>query len=67
VPLAIAGAAQSLPKRSLVFHSSTAILQVLPPVATAGYSPTDARRLGSEVRGRIESAIRSAAFDSSAA
>ena len=61
VPLAIVGAAQSLPKRSLVFHPSTAILQVLPPVTTAGFSPADARRLGSEVRGRIESAIRSAA------
>jgi 1-acyl-sn-glycerol-3-phosphate acyltransferase len=59
VPLAIAGAAQSLPKRSLVFHPSTATLKVLPPVSTAGLSPSDARRLGSTVREQIEQAIRS--------
>jgi len=60
VPLAISGAARSLPKRSLVFRPSTATLRVLPPVATAGYSAADAHRLGTAVRDAIESAIRAA-------
>ncbi len=60
VPLAIVGAARSLPKRSLVFRPSTATLKVLPPVSTAGLSPSGARRLGSTVREQIEQAIRSA-------
>jgi 1-acyl-sn-glycerol-3-phosphate acyltransferase len=59
VPLAISGAAQSLPKRSLVFHPSTATLRVLPPVPTNGLTAEDARRLGATVRAQIESAIRS--------
>jgi 1-acyl-sn-glycerol-3-phosphate acyltransferase len=57
VPLAIVGAAKSLPKRSLVFHPSTATLHVLPPVPTTGLSPSDARSLGSIVRQQVEQAI----------
>ncbi|HEY7111446.1 MAG TPA: lysophospholipid acyltransferase family protein [Thermoanaerobaculia bacterium] len=57
VPLAISGAAASLPKRSLVFHPATATLRVLPAVATKGLSPDDARTLGSRVRSRIVEAI----------
>ena len=59
VPLAIAGAAKSLPKRSLVFRPSTATLRVLSPVPTAGLTGSDARSLGSAVRERIDRAIRS--------
>jgi 1-acyl-sn-glycerol-3-phosphate acyltransferase len=59
VPLAIAGAANSLPKRSLVFRPSTATLRVLPAVSTAGLTPADARALGSSVRAQIDRAIRS--------
>ncbi len=58
VPLAIVGAAKSLPKRSLVFHPSTATLYVLPPVPTAGLDPADARALGSRIRAQIAEAIR---------
>ncbi len=56
VPLAISGAAASLPKRSLVFHPATATLRVLPPLTTAGLTAEDARALGSRVRARIEAA-----------
>jgi 1-acyl-sn-glycerol-3-phosphate acyltransferase len=66
VPLAIAGAAKSLPKRSLVFRPSTATLRVLPPVSTSGLTAADARQLGSTVRAQIDQAIRSAP-DASAA
>ena len=58
VPLAIVGAAKSLPKRSLVFRPSAATLYVLSPVSTRGLSAEDARHVGSDVRGRIEEAIR---------
>jgi len=57
VPLAISGAAASLPKRSLVFHPATATLRVLPAVPTTGLAADDARALGSRVRARIEAAI----------
>jgi len=57
VPLAISGAAESLPKRSLVFRPATATLRVLPAVPTEGLSPDEARTLGSRVRVRIEEAI----------
>ncbi len=67
VPLAIVGAAQSLPKRSFIFRPSTATLLVLPPVSTAGLSPGDARRLGSSVRAQIDQAIRSGEVTSPAA
>jgi 1-acyl-sn-glycerol-3-phosphate acyltransferase len=67
VPLAIVGAAQSLPKRSFVFRPSTATLLVLPPVSTAGLCSEDARRLGSTVRAQIDQAIRSAQAASPAA
>jgi 1-acyl-sn-glycerol-3-phosphate acyltransferase len=58
VPLAISGAAQSLPKRSRVFHPSTATLTVLPAVPTTGLKPEDARFLGAKVRDQIAAAIR---------
>ncbi len=58
VPLAISGAAASLPKRSLVFHPSTATLRVLPPVPTAGLTAEDARALGARVREQIAATIR---------
>jgi 1-acyl-sn-glycerol-3-phosphate acyltransferase len=67
VPLAIVGATRALPKRSLLFRPSTAMLHVLAPVATAGLSSEDARRLGATVRDRIAEAIRSASAASSAA
>jgi 1-acyl-sn-glycerol-3-phosphate acyltransferase len=67
VPLAIVGAAQSLPKRSFVFRPSAATLLVLPPVPTSGLSPSDARTLGLKVREQIGAAIRSAPAASPAA
>jgi len=57
VPLAIAGAADSLPKHSLVFQPSTAMLRVLPPVPTAGWTPENAPRLAERVRDQIAAAI----------
>jgi 1-acyl-sn-glycerol-3-phosphate acyltransferase len=57
VPLAISGAARSLPKRSRVFHPSTATLSVLPPVQTAGLTVEDARALGARVRDQIAAAL----------
>ena len=57
VPLAIAGAGESLPKRSFVFRPATAILRVLPPVSTEGLAPAGARELGAAVRDRIAAAI----------
>ena len=56
-PLAIVGATAGLPKRSFVFQPSTAILRVLPPVATSGLSSAEARQLGQTVRGQIAAAI----------
>ncbi|MGH9367389.1 MAG: lysophospholipid acyltransferase family protein [Thermoanaerobaculia bacterium] len=67
VPLAIVGAAQSLPKRSFVFRPSAAALLVLPPVLTMSLSESDARRLGAAVREKIDTAIRSAPAASPAA
>ena len=66
-PLAVVGATEALPKRSFVFHPATATLRILPPVPTAGLSPADARRLGSDVRGQIAEAIRSVPAASPAA
>jgi 1-acyl-sn-glycerol-3-phosphate acyltransferase len=57
VPLAISGAAESLPKKSLVFRPSTAKLLVLPAVATGGWTAADAPRLAERVRGQIAAAI----------
>jgi 1-acyl-sn-glycerol-3-phosphate acyltransferase len=61
VPLAIAGAGESLPKRSFVFRPATATLRVLPPVPTAGLSPENARELGADVRSRIAAALEETA------
>jgi 1-acyl-sn-glycerol-3-phosphate acyltransferase len=58
LPLAILGAAGSLPKHSFVFQPATATLLVLTPEPTAGLSAADATRLGERVRDRIAEAIR---------
>ena len=60
LPLAIVGAAGSLPKHSVVFRPAAAVLIVLPPEPTAGLSPAQAPLLAAKVRERIAEAIRSA-------
>lgn len=67
VPLAVVGAAQSLPKHSLRFRPTVATVLVLPPVSTAGMTGADARSLGATVRDRISDAIRSSEIRSPAA
>ncbi len=57
LPLAIVGAAGSLPKHSYVFRPAAATLFVLPPEPTAGLTPADAPGLAQKVRGRIAEAI----------
>jgi 1-acyl-sn-glycerol-3-phosphate acyltransferase len=57
LPLAIVGAAGSLPKHSFVFQPATATLVVLAPEPTAGLSAADAPQLAERVRQRIEEAI----------
>ena len=59
VPLAIAGAGESLPKGSFVFRPSSAAVRVLPPIPTTGMSPDAARELGSTARSQIAAAIAS--------
>jgi 1-acyl-sn-glycerol-3-phosphate acyltransferase len=58
LPLAIVGAAGSLPKHSIVFRPATANLIVLSPEPTAGLTAADAPRLAAKVRERIAEAIR---------
>jgi 1-acyl-sn-glycerol-3-phosphate acyltransferase len=58
LPLAIVGAAGSLPKHSFLFHPATATLVVLAPESTAGLSAADAPRLAECVRERIRETIR---------
>ena len=58
LPLAILGAAGSLPKHSFVFQPATATLVVLPPEPTAGLVTADAPQLAERVRERIAEAIR---------
>jgi 1-acyl-sn-glycerol-3-phosphate acyltransferase len=57
LPLAIMGAAGTLPKHSFVFQPATATLVVLAPEPTAGLSASDAPQLAERVRQRIEEAI----------
>jgi 1-acyl-sn-glycerol-3-phosphate acyltransferase len=57
VPLAISGAAQSLPKRSAVFRPATPTLAVLPAVSTVGWISDDAPRLAARVRLQIAEAL----------
>jgi len=58
LPLAILGAAGSLPKHSFIFQPATATLVVLPPEPTAGLTAADAPQLAERVRERIAEAIR---------
>lgn len=60
LPLAIVGAAGSLPKHSFVFQPAAATLVVLAPEPTAGLSAADAPGLAERVRRRIGEAIRAA-------
>ena len=57
LPLAIVGAAGSLPKHSYDFHPAAATLVVLPPEPTAGLTVEEAGDLARKVRGRIAEAI----------
>jgi 1-acyl-sn-glycerol-3-phosphate acyltransferase len=57
VPLAITGAAESLPKHSLVFRPSTATLLVLSPISTSGLRAADAPRLAERARHEIGLAL----------
>lgn len=57
VPLAISGTETALPKHSLVFHRTTASVQVLPPVSVAGLTAADAPALAERVRGEIARAL----------
>src|SRR5712692_3367591 len=58
LPLAIVGAAGSLPKHSFVFQPAMATLVVLAPEPTIGLSAADAPQLAERVRQRIAEAIR---------
>lgn len=58
VPLAIAGTETALPKHSLVFQRTTATLEVLPPVSTAGLTAADAPALAERVRAEIARTLR---------
>jgi len=58
LPLAIVGAAGSLPKHSFIFQPAAATLVVLAPEPTAGLSATDAPQLAERVRQRIAETIR---------
>jgi 1-acyl-sn-glycerol-3-phosphate acyltransferase len=67
VPLAVEGAAASLPKRSLLFRPAVATVEVLEPVGVDGLTPDDAPELADRVRGEIGRALERAAERSSAA
>jgi 1-acyl-sn-glycerol-3-phosphate acyltransferase len=58
LPIAIVGAAGSLPKHAFVFHPTKAEVVVLAPEPTAGLTAADVPRLAAKVRGRIAEAIR---------
>ena len=58
LPIAIVGAAGSLPKHAFVFHPTRAEVVVLAPEPTAGLTAADVPRLAAKVRGRIAEAIR---------
>ena len=66
VPIAILGAARSLPKRSVVFRPTTAVAHVLPSLPTWGLSADDARGLGAAARERIQAALDEQARPSAA-
>ena len=58
VPLAISGTETALPKHSLVFQRTTATVEVLPPLSTAGLTAADAPALAERVRGEIARALK---------
>ncbi len=58
VPLAISGTETALPKHSLVFQRTTATVEVLPPVPTAGLTAADAPALAERVRVGIARALK---------
>lgn len=53
LPLALHGTGNALPKHDWRFGRSTAVVEVLPPVDTAGLTPADVPRLKETVRGLI--------------
>jgi 1-acyl-sn-glycerol-3-phosphate acyltransferase len=57
VPLAISGTETALPKHSLVLQKTTATVEVLPPISTAGLTAADAPALAERVRGEIARAL----------
>jgi 1-acyl-sn-glycerol-3-phosphate acyltransferase len=57
VPLAISGTETALPKHSMVFHRTTATVEVLPPVSVAGLTAADAPALADRVRADIARAL----------
>jgi 1-acyl-sn-glycerol-3-phosphate acyltransferase len=58
VPLAISGTETALPKHSLVFQRTTATVEVLPPLSTAGLTAADAPALAERVRGEIARVLK---------
>jgi len=67
LPLAIMGAAGSLPKHSFVFQPATATLVVLAPESTAALTAADAPQLAQKVRQRIGEAIHAIREDAAPA
>jgi 1-acyl-sn-glycerol-3-phosphate acyltransferase len=57
VPLAISGTEEALPKHSIVFRPTTAMLTVLPAISTEGLTAADAPRLAQEVRQAISRSL----------
>ena len=53
LPLALHGTATALPKHDWRFARSTAIVEVLDPIETAGLTPADVQALKERVRGTI--------------
>jgi len=56
LPLAVAGTGAALPKHDWRFHRTRAIVEVLPPVETAGMTGKDLPELKERVRASIEAA-----------
>jgi len=56
LPLAVAGTGTALPKHDWRFHRTRAIVEVLPPVETAGLTGRDLPELKERVRASIEAA-----------
>jgi 1-acyl-sn-glycerol-3-phosphate acyltransferase len=56
LPLAVAGTGTALPKHDWRFNRARAIVEVLPPIETAGMSLDDLPELKARVRTAIETA-----------